>query len=56
MNNYFDEKLNGLNYEQRNSVYAVIFNQIMDKLLVVKDGKGNYFLAGGGIEVDESHH
>ncbi|WP_414051414.1 NUDIX hydrolase [Macrococcus animalis] len=56
MNNYFGEKLDGLKYEQRKCVYAVIFNQVMDKLLVVKNGKGHYFLPGGGIEVDESHH
>lgn len=55
MNVYFGEKLNGIDYNQRTGVYAIIFNQSKDKLLAVRNGNGHYFLPGGGIEANETH-
>lgn len=36
MNNCFGIKLNGLNYEHRTGIYAVILNQSKEKLLTVR--------------------
>lgn len=55
MNNYFGIKLNSLNYENRTGIYAVILNQSKEKLSIVRNGKGDFFLPGGGIEENESH-
>ncbi|MER1989605.1 MAG: NUDIX domain-containing protein [Solibacillus isronensis] len=51
----FGEKLNGLKYELRKGVYAVIFNSTMNEVLTVQTSRGNYFLPGGGIEGHENH-
>lgn len=55
MNLIFGEKIDGLNYELRKGVYAVIFNSTKDKIAVVRTTNGQYFLLGGGIENNESH-
>ncbi|MEK4386292.1 NUDIX domain-containing protein [Solibacillus sp. FSL W7-1464] len=51
----FGEKLDGLNYEIRNAVYAVIFDSTMKYVLTVQTSRGDYFLPGGGIEGHENH-
>lgn len=51
----FGEKIDGINYEVRKGVYAVIFNSKMNKVLTVQISKGDYFLPGGGIEKYENH-
>ncbi|CRK85172.1 NUDIX hydrolase [Neobacillus massiliamazoniensis] len=55
MNLIFGEKIDGLNYELRKGVYAVIINSTKDKIAVVRTTNGQYFLLGGGIENNESH-
>ncbi|MEK4441308.1 MULTISPECIES: NUDIX domain-containing protein [unclassified Niallia] len=51
----FGEKVDGLDYQIRKGVYAVIFNDARDKILTVQNSRGHYFLPGGGIENDESY-
>ncbi|WP_339171419.1 NUDIX domain-containing protein [Solibacillus sp. FSL R5-0691] len=51
----FGEKLNGVNYELRKGVYAVIFSSTMNEVLTVQTSRGDYFLPGGGIEDSENH-
>ncbi|RAI82670.1 NUDIX domain-containing protein [Macrococcoides goetzii] len=50
----FGEKIENLNYKNIPSVYAVILNNAKEKVLTVRNGKGHYFLPGGGIENNES--
>jgi 8-oxo-dGTP diphosphatase len=49
----FGKKMNGLEYEIRKGVYAVIFNSPKDKIVTVQTSRGHYFLPGGGIENNE---
>lgn len=51
----FGEKIENLNYINIPSVYAVILNDAKEKVLTVRNGKGHYFLPGGGLEENESH-
>lgn len=51
----FGEKIENLNYKNIPSVYAVILNDAKEKVLTVRNGKGHYFLPGGGLEENESH-
>jgi len=50
----FVEKIEGLDYQTRKAVYAVIFNSTRKKVLTVQNSRGHYFLPGGGIENNES--
>ena len=50
----FGEKIQGLNYQKRKGVYAIIFHHKKDQVLVVRTESGHYFLPGGGMEGDES--
>lgn len=52
----FGEKVHGHDYQLRQGVYAVIFNNTKDKVLTVQNSRGHFFLPGGGIEKDESYH
>ncbi|MBM7583948.1 8-oxo-dGTP diphosphatase [Bacillus pakistanensis] len=49
----FGEKIGGLDYQYRKSVYAIIFNSTKDKVLTVETKKGHHFLPGGGIDYGE---
>ncbi|TKH06433.1 NUDIX domain-containing protein [Peribacillus simplex] len=51
----FGEKIDGLDYQIRKGVYAIVFNSENDKILTVKNSKGHYFLPGGGIENNEGN-
>ncbi|MDF2946436.1 MAG: hydrolase, family [Bacillales bacterium] len=51
--NTFGNRLQGINYTDRISVYAITFNND-NKVPVVKTPNG-YFLLGGGIESNETH-
>lgn len=51
--NIFGEKIEGITYQKRMGVYAVIFNFKKDRVAAVKTTNGHYFLPGGGIEKDE---
>jgi 8-oxo-dGTP diphosphatase len=51
----FGEKINGIDYQIRKGVYAVIFNPKKGKVMTVRNRNGHHFLPGGGIEYDESH-
>lgn len=49
----FGERSCGLEYQNRKSVYAIIFNPTKEKVLTVETKKGHHFLPGGGIEYGE---
>lgn len=51
----FGEKLDGLEYQKRKGVYAVIFNSVKNKVVTVQTARGHYFLPGGGIEANEKN-
>lgn len=51
--NVFGEKVDGKEYTDRPSVYAVIFNED-NKIAIIKISTG-HFLPGGGIEEGENH-
>ncbi|MCR2823628.1 NUDIX hydrolase [Lederbergia panacisoli] len=51
----FGEKIDGYDYPIRKGVYAICFNSTMDKVLTVRNSKGDYFLPGGGIENGEDN-
>jgi 8-oxo-dGTP diphosphatase len=51
----FGEKMDGIPYRIRQGVYAVIINNADETVAVVKTSTG-YFLPGGGIEANETHH
>jgi 8-oxo-dGTP diphosphatase len=51
----FGNKELHLDYKTRVGVYAVIFNERMDQVLVIRTVRGGFFLPGGGIEVEENH-
>lgn len=46
----------GLDYQTRQSVYAVIFNEEKNKILTVHTSQDAHFLPGGGREDNESFH
>lgn len=48
-------KMENLNYINIPSIYSVILNDAKEKVLTVRNGKGHYFLPGGGLEKNESH-
>ncbi|WP_312096400.1 NUDIX domain-containing protein [Niallia sp.] len=50
----FGTKVTGINYQKRKAVYGVIWNELHNKILVVKTSSNHYFLPGGGIEKGES--
>ncbi|MGM0924762.1 MAG: NUDIX hydrolase [Bacillota bacterium] len=54
-NQVFGEKLDGLDYQKRKGVYAVIFNSAKNKVVTVQTTRGHYFLPGGGIEANEKN-
>lgn len=45
-----------LDYQMRQGVYAVIFNEDKSMILTVQNSDGAYFLPGGGIEENEDFH
>jgi 8-oxo-dGTP diphosphatase len=49
----FGEKREGLDYQHRKGVYAVIFNATKSEVAVVQTTRGDCFLPGGGIEGNE---
>ncbi|TWT13270.1 NUDIX hydrolase [Planomicrobium sp. CPCC 101079] len=49
----FGKPLDGVDYQLRKGVYAVIFNAAKDKVATVKTPNERYFLPGGGIEEQE---
>ncbi|MGG3478631.1 NUDIX domain-containing protein [Peribacillus frigoritolerans] len=51
----FGEKIDGLDYQIRKGVYAIVFNSKKDKILTVKNSRGHYFLPGGGIVNNEGN-
>lgn len=51
----FGEKLDGLDYQKRQGVYAVIFNSVKNMVVTVQTARGHYFLPGGGIEANEKN-
>jgi 8-oxo-dGTP diphosphatase len=55
MKRVFGEKIDGIDYQIRKGVYAIIYNPKKDRVLTVQNGRGHHFLPGGGIENDESH-
>lgn len=50
----FGKKENHLDYKTRVGVYAVIFNERKDQLLVIRTVRRGSFLPGGGLEVKEN--
>jgi hypothetical protein len=42
----FGEKIDGLDYQIRKGVYAIVFNSEKDKILTVRNYTGHYFLPG----------
>ena len=51
----FGQKIDGLDYQIRKGVYAIVYNSTKDKVLTVQNSRGEYFLPGGGIENNENH-
>lgn len=51
----FGKKLENINYQSRQGVYAIIVNSTKDKILTVQTSRGDYFLPGGGIENNETY-
>lgn len=51
----FGEKLDGLDYQKRQGVYAIIFNSVKNMVVTVQTARGHYFLPGGGIEANEKN-
>jgi 8-oxo-dGTP diphosphatase len=56
LNNIFGNKIEGYEYRTRQAVYAIILNDTKDEVVTVQTPDGYYWLPGGGIEGDESHH
>ncbi|MFS0782099.1 NUDIX hydrolase [Bacillus sp. 1P06AnD] len=50
----FGKKEHGYNYAARPCAYAVILDEKREKVAVVQNGSGRYFLPGGGIERQET--
>ncbi|MCY8590168.1 NUDIX hydrolase [Bacillus haynesii] len=50
----FGHKIDGLDYQKRKGVYAVIFNLTKEKVLTVQTARGHHFLPGGGIKTNET--
>ena len=50
----FGDRIQGLDYQRRKGVYAVIFHHENDKVMTVRNESGHYFLPGGGIKDSES--
>ncbi len=53
MKNKFGAPEDGIQYHKRVGVYGVIYNENEFTVAKVNDG---YFLVGGGLEGEESHH
>ena len=51
----FGNKELHLDYKTRVGVYAVIFNERKDQVLVIRSDRGGFFLPGGGMEAKENH-
>lgn len=51
----FGQKIDGVAYQNRYGVYAIIPNPSLDKLILVQAPNGAWFLPGGEIEADENH-
>jgi 8-oxo-dGTP diphosphatase len=56
MDQFFGEKIKGYEYRPRQAVYGVIFNDTKEAVVTVQTPDGYYWLPGGGIEGEESHH
>ncbi|MEH7014270.1 NUDIX domain-containing protein [Neobacillus niacini] len=56
MDKTFGNKQEGYEYRPRQAVYAIIFNDTREEVVTVQTTDGYYWLPGGGIEGDESHH
>jgi 8-oxo-dGTP diphosphatase len=52
----FGNKIERYEYRPRQAVYAIIFNETNEEVVTVQTPDGYYWLPGGGIEGDESHH
>lgn len=50
----FGLKLEGMHYQNKPSVYAVVFDKRQQKYLTVRTNSQHFFLPGGGMEVGES--
>ncbi|MGG0386191.1 NUDIX domain-containing protein [Priestia filamentosa] len=53
-NPVFGVKKDGIEYVKRTGSYAVIYEDTIGEVALVKNVKGHYFLPGGGIKEDES--
>ncbi|MBM7643674.1 NUDIX hydrolase [Streptococcus loxodontisalivarius] len=51
----FGDKQEGVDYQSRYGVYAVIPNPTKDKIILVQAPNGAWFLPGGEIEAGEDH-
>ncbi|WP_029333595.1 NUDIX domain-containing protein [Exiguobacterium oxidotolerans] len=50
----FGLKQEGMHYQNKPSVYAVVFDKRQQKYLTVRTNSQHFFLPGGGMEVGES--
>ncbi|MFD1174538.1 NUDIX hydrolase [Oceanobacillus picturae] len=50
----FGSKNEHVDYRVKKGAYAVIFNDLKNKVLAVQTANGNHFLPGGGMEDNES--
>jgi 8-oxo-dGTP diphosphatase len=56
MERSFGNKVKSFDYRPRQAVYAIIFNENKEEIVSVQTPDGFYWLPGGGVEGDESHH
>ncbi|MGK7377034.1 NUDIX hydrolase [Planococcus sp. 1R117A] len=54
MQKIFGEKIEGIDYQLRKGVYAIIFSPQKNQVATVQLTRGSYFLPGGGLEDNES--
>ncbi|WP_214851354.1 NUDIX domain-containing protein [Exiguobacterium sp. s193] len=50
----FGLKQEGMHYQNKASVYAIVFDKKQKRYLTVRTNSQNFFLPGGGIEVGET--
>ncbi|WP_162011782.1 NUDIX hydrolase [Streptococcus sp. S784/96/1] len=51
----FGDRLEGVTYQNRYGVYAIIPNETHEKIILVQAPNGAWFLPGGEIESGENH-